>query len=243
MSGAATPIPPIPFVPPVRRLVGAEAILAAHGPALPQPDQQCGPFAAWAALHAVLPDPPSVIALARASGTRIWPHDTPAWRPEGAPLDRSGWDVLPRAATAELSGTDAAALAAGLARAVSGVSVVPARGPGATADLLRRLIALDRPVGVVVNLRTGHVAPTGMDWDVGHFAVAWGIVGDRVALADSYAELGASGLPAGSRLVEAGSLDVATAERGLLLLAAPHDVPAAEEAAVAAGFSLGLWAT
>lgn len=240
MSGAATPIP---FVPPVRRLVGAEAILAAHGPALPQPDQQCGPFAAWAALHAVLPDPPSVIALARASGTRIWPHDTPAWRPAGAPLDRSGWDVLPRAATAELSGTDAAALAAGLARAVSGVSVVPARGPGATDDLLRRLIALDRPVGVVVNLRTGHVAPTGMDWDVGHFAVAWGIVGDRVALADSYAELGASGLPAGSRLVEAGSLDVAIAERGLLLLAAPHDVPAAEEAAVAAGFSLGLWAT
>lgn|GEM_PF-3157375 len=227
----------------VRRLAGADAIIAAHGPALPQPDQQCGPFAAWAALHAVVTDPPSVCELALASGTRIWPHDTPSWRPPGAPLDRRGWDVLAVADAIEESGTDAAGLARGLTRVVPGVAVVPAAGPGDARGLLEALVELDRRVGVVANLRTGPVAPAAMRWDVGHFVVVWGTCGGRIALADSYVELGAPGLPAGSRLVEAGSLDVATAERGLLLLAAPDDSPAAESAVVAAGFSVGLWST
>ena len=240
MTGPATPpAPPSP----VRRLAGADAILAVHGPALPQPDQQCGPFAAWAALHAVLPDPPSVTDLAVAAGTRIWPHDLPQWRPSGAPLDRSGWDVLPQAPTIELSGTDATGLARGLARVVPTIGVIPARGPGDTGALLHDLVELGRPAGVVANLRTGPVAPDGSRWDVGHFVVLWGVRDGGVAIADTYAELGAHGLPPGCRVVSDHDLDRATADRGLLVLVASRDVDVVRAAVARARFRDATWTT
>ncbi len=218
----------------MRSLAGAGDVLAAHGPALPQPDQLCGPFAAWAALHAVVVAPPTVTDLALASGTAIWPHDVSEWRPEGAPLDRTGWERLPAAATIDDSGTDAAGLAAGMATLCPDVTVVPARGPGDATGLLRAVLDLDRPVGVVANLRTGPVSP-GATWDVGHFVVLWGMRDEQVAVADSYVELGAPDQPPGCRLVAGAALDEACAQRGLLLLVAPHDADAARAVVADAG--------
>lgn len=227
----------------MRRLAGAGAVLAAHGPALPQPDQLCGPFAAWVALHALLNEPPSVTDLAVASGTTIWPHDVPEWRPAGAPLDRTGWDRLATSVTIDAGGTDAGGLAGGLAALCPEVTVVPAGGPGDAAALLSALVALARPIGVVANLRTGAVAPEGVIWDVGHFVVLWGTDGDQVALADTYAELGTEGFPPGCRLVPGAALDVACAERGLLVLVDPGEAAAVRTLVAAAGFDDRLWNT
>lgn len=229
----------------MRRLPGAEKVLAAHGPALPQPDQLCGPFAARSALHAVLAEPPPVIDLAAASGTAVWRHDVAEWRPAGAPLDSTGWDRLPTAPTIEVSGTDAAGLAGGIATLCPDVAVVPAAvsGSGGAAGLVRALLDLDRRVGVVANLRTGPVAPPGTTWDVGHFVVLWGVSGDRVAVADSYVELGSADLPPGCRLVDVAALDTACAGRGLLLLVAPAEADEVRSAVSAAGLGSGLWST
>ncbi len=218
-------------------------MLTAHGPALPQPDQLCGPFAAWAAVHAVTDDPPSVTELALAAGTRVWPHEVPAFRPPGAPFDRTGWEQLPVAASIEASGTDARGVTAGVAALCGQVGVVPAGGAGDVMGLLAALIDLDRPVGVVANLRTGLVAPPGLTWDVGHFVVLWGVGGRRVALADSYVELGAPGLPPGCRLVDGAAISEACAERGLLVLVDRDDVSAVGRLVAATGFTRRLWTT
>lgn len=282
-------------------LPGAERVLAAHGPALPQPDQLCGPFAAALALHAVLASPvspastgaappastraaappaatqgpppspadpavPSATAIAVAAGTAIWPHDVADWRPEGAPLLRTGWDELPRAAALEHSGTDAAGLLRGVEAAAGGrVVVVPVPGSaldaGVLGALLERLRAAGRPVGVVANVRTGPISPPGATWDVGHFVVllahdpaggpgsqsgSQSGSGGRVLVGDTYAELGAPGLPPGCRWVALEALAEALAAppgRGLLLLAGREDEAAVAGLVDAAGLPRGVWAT
>ena len=70
----------------LRMLRGAEAVLARHSRALPQPDQLCGPFSATVALAALSPDPADVVELALAAGTHVLAGDhadrlTAAWRP------------------------------------------------------------------------------------------------------------------------------------------------------------------
>ncbi len=221
---------------------GADRVLAAHGPALPQPDQLCGPFSAWAALHVVVPAPPSVGELAVAAGTRIWPHDVAAWRPDGAPLLRTGWNTLPPAVRIEDAGTDAAGLAAGIATLCPDVAVVPASG--ADWSGLHALLDDDLQAGVLANVRTGPIAPAGVGWDVGHFVVLWGRTdGGRVAVADTYRELGAPGLPPGCRLVDVESLAQALVGRGLLLLTAAEHADDVRARVRVAGLSTDLWST
>jgi hypothetical protein len=242
----------------IHRFPGALAVLAAQSHALPQPDQLCGPFSAHAALQAVLGDEPdpSIVDLARAAGTAIWPHDVAGWRPAGAPLDRSGWDRLPVTDDLDRSGTDAAGLARGVETVTSGrIVAVPATGPPWTADGVRRLLAGVREapyrVGVVANVRTGPMV-TGADdqviWDVGHFVVLWGLdeAGDRVAVADTYRELGAPGGPPGCRVVPTAALVrglAAPPGRGLLLLVREVDRAAATELVLDAGLTSTLWIT
>lgn len=221
---------------PASLLPGAGTVLAAHPGRLPQPDQLCGPFAARAALHALLGDAvPDLGTLARAAGTRVWPHDEPAWRPVGAPLLTRAWDGLPRAVDPAQSGTDAAPLAAGLPDVASVVVVPvpagtdpgPAAGPAPWGRLLAALRDAGDPVAVVANLRTGPTWPPGhrlAGWDVGHFVVLVSFDGDEVGVADSYVEAGASGWPPGCRGVPLDALVAALAAppgRGLLLLADP----------------------
>lgn len=236
----------------VRRLRGADAVLAAQAARLPQPDQLCGPFAASAALHAVLADPPGVLDVALLAGTAIWPHDVAAWRPAGAPLDRTGWDRLPRAGSPEESGTDGTGLLGAIGPATDDrVIAVPASGPAWTARALGALLdgvaAASYPLGVVANVRTGPLGGagrTGTTWDVGHFVVLWGLAGDRVALADSYRELGAPEGPAGCRLVPLDALADALAAppgRGVLLLVAAENAAATRALVRAAGLSLEPW--
>lgn len=224
----------------VLTLPGAEAVLAAQVAALPQPDQLCGPFSARAALHAVLDplDVPSLVEVATAAGTSIWPHDVAAHRPAGGAFHRTGWDVLPTAPDPGSSGTHAAGLARGVVAATGGaVAVVPVSGVGAAVDrlvaLLVALAAAAVPVGVVANVATAALDP-GTDWDVGHFVVLWALdaEGARVAVADTYPELGAPGEPPGCRWVPLARLAAAISAppgRGLLLLA-----PVDREAEVAA---------
>lgn len=214
----------------VRWLPGAERILAAQATALPQPDQLCGPFAARAALHALLPpaEVPALVTLAIASGTAVWPHDVADWRPPGAPLDRTGWDRLPTAATTEASGTDAGPLADGVRR-TTGVAVVPVNGadgwPTTALDRLLHAVAdATEPTAVLANVHTGPLM-TDLDvkWGVGHFVVLVGLDDGWVVVADSYAELGRPGWPPGCRPVPLGALAEALAAppgRGLLLLGA-----------------------
>lgn len=244
-------------VPEVRRLPGADRVLAAHGRALPQPDQLCGPFTARMALHAVLAEPPSVSDLARAAGTRIWPHDVAAWRPAGEALIRTGWDDLPAAASIDTCGTNATGLAAGVEMTCPTVGVVPAGGGGDVAALIVALRDLDRPLGLLANLRTGPVAPPvpphispdasaetsieGATWDVGHFVVLWGTHGSQVAIADSYASLGTPGLPPGCRLVDGDALAEALIGRGLLVLAV--DLDQVKAVVAEHGFDDQLWST
>ncbi|MBB6628009.1 hypothetical protein H5V45_11840 [Nocardioides sp. KIGAM211] len=243
----------------VRPFRGADAVLAAQAARLPQPDQLCGPFAAAAALHAVLPDPPDVVEVARLAGTAIWPHDVAAWRPAGAPLDRTGWDVLPHAASAEDSGTDGTGLLGAIGPATGDrVVAVPASGPGWTADALGDLLGAvheaSYAVGVVANVRTGPLAAGdgaggGPTWDVGHFVVLWGTAGPpgaptHVAVADTYRELGEPGAPPGCRLVPLGALAAGLAAppgRGLLLLVAPADAPATRALVEDAGLRVAPW--
>ncbi|MGB3764609.1 MAG: hypothetical protein WA966_15450 [Ornithinimicrobium sp.] len=217
-------------------LPGCDRILAVHGPALPQPDQLCGPFSARLALHAVLDqaDVPDLITLATASDTALWPEDLSSTRPLDAPEDLSGWDHLPRASSAEAGGTDAVGLIAGLEATVGLlVGVVPVLGADLTAYRLGRLLTsiadAGRPLAVVANLRTGPVTPTDPSWDVGHFVVLCGVDPERqeVIVADTYAELTGPDLPPGCRRVPVGDLArglTASPGRGLLLL-----VPKAEE--------------
>ncbi len=229
-------------------LPGAARVLAARVGLLPQPDQLCGPFAAHVALHAVLDDPPSVVDLARSAGTRVWPHDEPAWRPAGAPLRRDGWDDLARAATPEDSGTDAGPLAAGM-RAVAPVTVVPVPAAGVTdharwGRLLDAVRFCDVPVGVLANLRTGPTWPTGhplAGWDVGHFVVVVSYDGDLVGVADSYAEAGAEGWAPGCRGVPPAHLAAALSAppgRGLLLVGSPEDREVLVALVVGAGLAV-----
>jgi hypothetical protein len=233
---------------------GAEAVLAAQSAALPQPDQLCGPFSALVALHAVLAptDVPTLGEIAMASGSAIWPHDMAAWRPAGATGDRSSWTGLPRAPSAEASGTDADGLAGGVAAATDGsVVAVPVSGAGAAADALAGLLlaitAADVRVGVVANLSTGALDP-GAGWDVGHFVVLWAVDVDhpdgvRVAVADTYRELGAPGQPPGCRWVTIASLTAASPGRGLLLLVRSESALAVRDLVATAGLDSMIWCT
>lgn len=234
----------------VRWFPGAERVLAAHGPALPQPDQLCGPFATAAALAAVLADVPSVVGLARAAGTAIWPHDVAGWRPDGAPLDRTGWDELPRATDLDRSGTDARGLVSAVPIATSDDAVavpVAAMDSPSLGRLLAELSRATYDVGVVANVRTGAMTEGDADaaWDVGHFVVLLGVTGDgRVAVADSYRELGAPDGPPGCRLVGLDALARglgAPPGRGLLLLVSTHDSPEATATLRTSGLSRSLW--
>ncbi len=205
---------------------GAERILAAHTGALPQPDQLCGPFAARLALQGVLDELPSMVGLARSVGTRIWPYDVPAWRPDGAPWDTTGWADLPRADDLEESGTDADGLVRGLRELCgSAVAVEHVTGPDWSdlAGLLRRVGGSAYPVGVIANVHTGPINPPDAEWDVGHFVILLGLAGDtHVAVADTYAALGAPGAPPGCRLVSIAALAEALAAppgRSLILVA------------------------
>jgi hypothetical protein len=235
----------------------ADAVLVAQAAALPQPDQLCGPFAVRAALHAVL-DPaevPTLAELARASGSAIWPRDVPAWRPVGAPCDRSSWTNLAAAPSTEFSGTNAAGLAGGVAAAThASVVAVPVAGAEAGAEALAGLFASiarsDLPVGVVANVNTGALDPTA-GWDVGHFVVLWAIdIGHLddalVAVADSYRELGAPGEPPGCRWVTLTRLADAIAAppgRGLLLLVRPASAPVVTVMVTASGLRSTIWST
>ena len=103
-------------------------------------------------------------------------------------------------------------------------------------------------VGVVANVRTGAMAEREADpvtWDVGHFVVLLGVTGDgRVAVADSYRELGAPDAPPGCRLVSLEALARglnAPPGRGLLLLVRTHDSPQAAATLRACGLSMSLW--
>ena len=235
----------------VRRFRGADAVLAAQAARLPQPDQLCGPFTAAAALHAVLAEPPGTVELALLAGTAIWPHDVADWRPDGAPLDRTGWDRLPEAAAIDDSGTDGAGLLGAIGPATGGrVVAVPASGPGWTSDalaaLLDGLLGATYPVGVVANVRTGPLAApgTGAGWDVGHFVVVWGVAEGHVAVADTYRELGDPDGPPGCRLVPLDALAAGLAAppgRGLLLLVTPADAPATETLVRGAGLAVAPW--
>lgn len=239
----------------------ADAVLAAQAATLPQPDQLCGPFAAYAALHAVL-DPsevPAMVRIAVASATAIWPHDFAAWRPTGAPLDRTSWDRLPAAADSGASGTDAAGLARGVAEVTRGsVAVVPVSGVGMGADTLAALLVgiagSEVPIGVVANLRTGALDPDpdpDPDWDVGHFVVLWAVDvaspdDARAAVADTYREVGAPGEPAGCRWVPLVRLAdaVGTAPgRGLLLMVRADEAVTVTALVTAAGLEPAIWST
>lgn len=225
-------------------LPGADAVLAAHGPALPQPDQLCGPFAAWAALHAVLPEPPSVAALAGAAGTRVWPHDVADWRPTGAPWDTRDWAGLPRAGSVDGSGTGAAGLAAAVT-ALTDVAVVPAAGGAGAPDLLARLLERGEPVGVVANVHTASLSPE-LGWDVGHFVVLHAVGPHDVGIADSYRELGAPGQPPGCRVVPSSALVAglcAGPGRGLLLLTEPGRADDTRRLVRDAGLVPEVWST
>lgn len=226
---------------------GADRVLARHREALPQPDQLCGPFSAHVALHALLEVPPPVTALAVAAGTRVFASDVAEWRPPGAPLDTSGWGVVPHAATRGESGTDAVGLRAGVATTTP-VEVVAARdlGPDGLRALLLSLAGGPR-VGVVANVRTGALDPAA-PFDVGHFVVLHGVSpdGSEVGVADTYAELGHPGEPAGCRVVSTEALHAglsAPPGRGLLLLTAAADAGVVRRCVAEAGGSTDLWST
>lgn len=226
---------------------GADRVLARHREVLPQPDQLCGPFSAHVALHAVLDAPPSVTTLAVASGTRVFPSDVAEWRPPGAPLDTSGWGVVPHARTREESGTDATGVGAGVA-ATTPAEVVAARDLD-VAGLRALLVTLTTgpDVGVVANVRTGALDP-GAPFDVGHFVVLHGVSADgtAVGVADTYAELGDPAEPTGCRVVTTEALHAglsAPPGRGLLLLTAEADADDVRRRVVEAGGSTGLWST
>ncbi len=238
----------------VLSLPGAGAVLAAQAAALPQPDQLCGPFAARAALHAVL-DPsevPSLEVLARAAGTSVWPEEVAGHRPRGATPHRTGWDDLPVAADPGASGTDAVGLARGVVAATEGaVTVVPVAGTGATAEALMALLAgiagADVAVGVVANARTGILDPAS-GWDVGHFVVLWALDPDagRVAVADTYPELGAPDEPPGCRWVPLADLAAAVGAppgRGLLLVLHPDGEAAVRALVAGIGLATTIWST
>ena len=225
-------------------LPGADRVLAVHAGLLPQTEQLCGPFAAHAALHAVLDAPPTIGGLALAADTRVWPHDEVALRPAGAPGLTTGQAGLPVAASPEGSGTDAGPLADGI-EAVADVAVVRVPAEAGTpvehwAALLTALHDAAYDVGVVANLRTGPVAPPGDPaWDVGHFVVlvSWDPGTTTVGIADTYPEAGAPGWPPGCRGVPVDALAAALAAppgRGLLLLVRPEDEAACHRT-VAAG--------
>ncbi|MGB3769904.1 MAG: hypothetical protein WBA00_02050 [Rhodococcus sp. (in: high G+C Gram-positive bacteria)] len=204
----------------MREFCGAAAILAAHAPALPQPDQLCGPFTAHLALHALLASPPSVAALASASGTSIWPHELDGSRPIGAPLVTTGWDQLPRAGDPDTAGTTAAGVAAGVESCCADIAVVRVPTPNAT-SLVRLFGALlDTPVGILANVHTGPITDPELGWAVGHFVIVVGYDAERaeVLIADTYREMGAPGHPPGCRTVGLAALVAALADRGLLLL-------------------------
>ncbi len=156
---------------------------------------------------------------------------------------RTGWEQLPVAASIDSCGTDAAGLAAGVAASCAEVGVVPAAGAGDVAALVAALSDLGRPLGVVANLATGPVAPPGTTWDVGHFVVLWGTYDGQVAVADSYASLGAPGLPPGCRLVAGEALAEAIVGRGLLVLAAAGGVDQVRTIVAAHGFEDRVWST
>lgn len=226
---------------------GADRVLARHHEALPQPDQLCGPFSAHVALHALLEAPPPVTALAVAAGTHVFASDVAEWRPPGTALHPAGWDVLPRTATPEESGTDAAGVAAGLS-ATTSVEVVAARDLD-VAGLGRLLVALTEgaEVGVLANVRTGAMDPDG-PVDVGHFVVLHGVSADgsRVGVADTYDELGEPGQPPGCRVVTTAALHAGLAAppgRGLLLLTAAADAGDVRRCVTEAGGSTDLWST
>ncbi len=230
----------------LRGFPGHERVLAQHAEALPQPDQLCGPWSAHVALHAVLASPPSVVELALASGSRVFPSDVADWRPPGAALDTTGWGVLPHVATSGESGTDALGVATGV-EALTEVVVVPvAEVPVAgLATLLRGLLA-GPPVGVVANLRTGALDPAAA-FDVGHFLVVWGVDDDgRVGLADSYREVADPGQPPGCRVVRLEALHAGLTDppgRGLLLLVAPSDADDVRRLVAGSGARSSLWTT
>lgn len=226
---------------------GADRVLARHRVALPQPDQLCGPFSAHVALHALLDAPPSVTALAVASGTRVFPSDVAEWRPPGARFDTSGWAVVPHAPTAAESGSDAAGVAAGVST-TTGVEVVAARDLD-VAGLGRLLLSLvgGPDVGVLANVRTGAMDP-GAPFDVGHFVVLHGVApdGSEVGVADTYAELGQAGEPPGCRAVTTAALHAGVSAppgRGLLLLVAAGDASGVRRRVEEAGGSTDLWST
>lgn len=236
---------------------GADAILAAQAAALPQADQLCGPFTAFAALHGLLEatDIPSMVDIASASSTAIWPHDEAGWRPTGAPFDQRAWDLLPTTRDPATSGTDAAGLARGIETATDGqVAVVPVTGRSAGAEGLETLlVAVARsaePVTVLANVRTG-VLDLAAAWDVGHFIVLWAVDvdhpdGTRVAVADTYRELGAPGQPPGCRWVPVERLAAAIASapgRGLLLATRTSDTAAVTALVSAAGLDPSIWST
>lgn len=234
---------------------GAERVLATHGRALPQPDQQCGPFSARVALHAVLPaaQVPAVGALAAAAGTTIWPYDVTELRPPGAPMERTGWDDLPRASSVQTSGTDAAGLLAGLKASVGDrVAVLPVPGAELTTYLLETLLGAvahaSHPLGVIAHVRTGPIAPPGTGWDVGHFVLLCALEAqlDEVMVADSYRELGAPAMPPGCRRVPLGDLTEALTAppgRGLLILTRTADRDATQGLLADAGVATGIWDT
>lgn len=230
----------------LRGLPDHERVLARHAEALPQPDQLCGPWSAHVALHAVVAAPPSVVDLALASGSRIFPSDVAEWRPPGTVLDTTGWGVLPHVATPAGSGTDARGVATGV-EALTEAVVVPVRDVPVTGlgTLLRALV--DGPaVGVVANVRTGAVDPDA-PFDVGHFVVVWGVDdAGSVALADSYAELADPGRPPGCRVVRLEALHAGLTEppgRGLLLLVAASDADDVRRLVAEAGADSTLWST
>lgn len=251
---------------------GTAPVLAEHERALPQIDQLCGPF--WARL-ALLTDEhppeklPTQVRAAEVTGTHVYPELDAEVRPHGQPADRTGWDRLPRAATAADAGTSGRRLAAGIGTLAAGrLEAVPVSGSWRTEQLDGLLSELaDLRALIIANIATSalwgsHDADTALhdylgsgddtggpppDWRVGHFVAIWGrIVGERgtlVAVADTYGVIGANGrhLQPLPRLARALGAGPPQPGRGLLVVVAPADRAAVHAAAEHVGLHTEFW--
>lgn len=118
----------------VRLLPGADRFLHEHARALPQPDQLCGPFLGSLAIAAgtavAYGGTGSVIDLAKAARSALWPRDLPGGRPPGEsphPVDPLATRRLDQAASPWEAGTQAFRLGKAIEE-MSPLCCIPASG-------------------------------------------------------------------------------------------------------------------
>ena len=198
-----------------------------HEREMPQKDQLCGAF--WGALilsaagHAA-----SQEEVALRAGTTLAEGDPSSWLPPGASPRTDYEATIPVSVESASAGTSATGVARSIEELSGGtLSVVPVAGPW-SADAVVSLVEISAATApectLIANLRTGHlwgshpparllldhllglpVEAPAPDWDCGHFlsivASLTGPGGVRLALRDTYAELGWGGYhlqPAGA---------------------------------------------